>query len=143
MQLAETETELVVRLQDGENFFEKLQSLGLCAGAIVSGIGMMRDVTLAFWNGREYIQHHVKGPVEVLSLQGNFSKKEGQSFLHCHVVLGQEDGSVVGGHLMRATVNVTNEIVIQKLSGIELDRKLEPNGLYGLYPTRHSPASMP
>lgn len=136
MLVVESDGELVVRLEDGEDFFEQLQSLGLTAGVIVAGIGMLRDVTLAFWNGREYIEHHVEGPVELLSLQGNFSLKEGEPFAHCHVVLGREDGSVIGGHLMRATVNETNEIIIEKLSEVKMERRPELSGLFGLYPDR-------
>lgn len=127
---------VVLRLEDGEDLLGSLQSLGLAAGAIVSGIGMLRDVTLAFWSGRrrEYIEHRVEGPVELLALQGNLSMKEGTPFAHCHAVLGHEDGSVVGGHLMSATVNETNEIIIGKLPGVRMERALEPGGLYGLYP---------
>jgi len=136
MLVAESDGGLVVRLEDGEDFFERLQTLGITAGVIIAGIGMLRDVKLAFWDGRGYIEHHVEGPVELLSLQGNFSLKEGEPFAHCHVVLGHEDGSVVGGHLMKATVNETNEIVIHKLSGVKMERKPEPTGLFGLYPDR-------
>lgn len=140
MLVAETDGELVVRLEDGEDVHEKLGSLGLEAGAVVAGIGMLRDVTLAFWNGQEYVEHFVKGPVELLSLQGNFSRREGEPFVHLHAVLGMPDTSVVGGHLMKATVNETNEIVIRKLPGIAMERKKEPSGLYGLYPQPRSSA---
>lgn len=136
MYAAETETEIVVRLEDGENVHQTLQSLGLTAGVIVAGIGMLRDVTLAFWNGREYVRHAMKGPAELLSLQGNFSRKEGESFLHCQAVLGLEDGSVVGGHLMDAVVNETNEIVLRRIPGVVMERRPESGGLYGLYPER-------
>lgn len=138
MYAAETETEIVVRLEDGENVHQTLQSLGLTAGVILGGIGMLRDITLAFWNGHEYVRHAMKGPAELLSLQGNFSRKEGEPFLHCHAVLGLEDGSVVGGHLMNATVNETNEIVLQKIPGVVMERRIEPSGLHGLYPEKNT-----
>lgn len=126
--------QIVVRLEDGEDFKTQLASLGLAAGTFVSGIGMLREVTLAYWNGEEYVQHTVESPAELLTLQGNFSLKEGESFVHCHVTLGYEDGTVEGGHLMDATVNITNEIVIQELPGIAMNRKPEL-GLWGLFPT--------
>ncbi len=134
MFVVESGQDILVRLQSGEDFFESLSSLNLTAGAIVCGIGMLRDVTLAFWTGREYKEHKVAGPAELLSLQGNFSLREGQSHIHCHAVLGLEDGSTVGGHLSKATVHETNEIYIRKLSGIVMERKKEPSGLFGLYP---------
>jgi predicted DNA-binding protein with PD1-like motif len=134
MYVAESGQDLIVRLQPGEDFFESLGALELTAGAIVCGIGMLRDVTLAFWTGKEYKEHKVPGPAELLSLQGNFSLREGKSHVHCHAVLGLEDGSTVGGHLSKATVHETNEIYIRKLSGIVMERKQEPSGLWGLYP---------
>lgn len=134
MQTARNEkNQIVVRLEDGEDFKSKLESLGLTAGTFVSGIGMLREATLAYWNGEEYVQHQVDAPAELLALQGNFSLKEGEPFVHCHVTLGHENGTVEGGHLMDATVNITNEIVIQELPGIQMNRKPEV-GLWGLFP---------
>lgn len=138
MFVVESGQDMIVRLQTGEDFFECLNSLNLTTGAIVCGIGMLRDVTLAFWTGKQYIEHNVKGPAELLSLQGNFSLKDGKTHVHCHVVLGLEDGRVLGGHLSKATVNETNEICIRKFAGIHMERKKEASGLFGLYPCRHS-----
>lgn len=134
MFMVESGQDVVVRLQPGEDFFESLSALHLTAGVLVCGIGMLRDVTLAFWTGTEYLEHKVPGPAELLSLQGNFSLREGKSHMHCHALLGLEDGSVRGGHLSKATVHETNEIYIKKLSGIVMERKQEPSGLWGLYP---------
>lgn len=134
MRVARSDRYWVVRLEDGESFFASLGSLGLDAGSFVSGIGMLRDVRLAYWNGREYVVHAVEGPAELLSIQGNVSVKEGEPFVHCHVVLGHEDGSVEGGHLMDGTVNETNEIVVRELLGVRMGREPEPSGLHGLYP---------
>ncbi len=134
MFVAESGQDILVRLQPGEDFFESLGSLNLTAGAIVCGIGMLRNVTLAYWTGKEYKEHKVSGPAELLSLQGNFSLRQGKSHIHCHAVLGLEDGSTVGGHLSKATVHETNEIYIKKLENIVMERKQEPSGLWGLYP---------
>ncbi len=136
MFVVESGQDILVRLQSGEDFFEALGSLNLTAGAVVCGIGMLRDVTLAFWTGKEYKEHKISGPAELLALQGNFSLRDGKSHIHCHAVLGLEDGSTVGGHLSKATVHETNEIYIRKLSGIVMERKQELSGLWGLYPRR-------
>lgn len=133
MYVARTEGYIAVRLEDGEDFLSSLGSLNLEAGSFLSGIGMLREVTLAYWNGEEYVEHTVEGPAELLSVQGNFSLKEGKPFVHCHVILGHEGGSVEGGHLLGATVNSTNEIVIRTLPGIRMMR-MPGAGLYGLYP---------
>lgn len=134
MFVVESGQDILVRLQSGEDFFEALSGLNLTAGAIICGIGMLKDVTLAFWTGKEYKEHKISGPAELLTLQGNFSRRDGKSHIHCHAVLGLEDGSTVGGHVSKATVHETNEIYIRKLSGIVMERKQEPSGLWGLYP---------
>jgi predicted DNA-binding protein with PD1-like motif len=59
------------------------------------------------------------GPFELLSLEGNVfpSDGEGEPIIHLHVMLGSPSGSVMGGHLLKATVFTTTEIVIGKIVG--------------------------
>jgi hypothetical protein len=125
---------VVVRFQDGERFPDALLSLGIKAGAILGGVGMLRELVLAYWNGKEYVREEVPEPVELLSLQGNFGTKEGEIVVHAHVVAGKEGGAAVGGHLMEGTVHNTAEVVIVELPGVVMERKPESAGLVGLYP---------
>lgn len=125
---------VVVRFQDGERFPDALLSLGIKAGAILGGVGMLRELVLAYWNGKEYVREEVPEPVELLSLQGNFGVKEGEIVVHAHVVVGKEGGATVGGHLMEGIVHNTAEVVIAELPGVVMERKPEPTGLVGLYP---------
>ena len=130
---AESRDELIVKLEDGEDLLEKLAELGIGSG-LAWGIGMLRGVRLGYWTGSGYEEHRVEEPTELLALQCNLSRKDGEPFPHCHAVLGRQDGTVVGGHLLAATVHNVNELYIKKLSGIELERRREPSGLFGLYP---------
>ncbi len=125
---------LVVRFEDGERFPDALRELGIRAGAILGGVGMLRDLVLAYWNGREYVREPVDEPVELLSLQGNFGEREGEIVIHAHVVAGKQGGAAVGGHLMRATVHNTAEVIIVGLPGVAMERRPESSGLVGLYP---------
>ncbi len=125
---------LVVRFEDGEKFPEALLGLGIKAGAILSGVGMLRNLEMAYWNGKEYVRERVDEPVELLSLQGNFGEREGKGVIHAHTVVAKEGGSALGGHLMKATVHNTAEVVIVELPGIVMERRPEPSGLVGLYP---------
>jgi predicted DNA-binding protein with PD1-like motif len=55
--------------------------------------------------------------VELLSLVGNIARDDqGQPRLHAQVVVGKSDGTAHGGHLLRASVRPTMEIVMD-LSG--------------------------
>ena len=131
---ARGEREIVVRMVDGEDLVAGLLSISIDTAAILGGIGMVRDARLAYWNGSAYEEHAVPGPVELASMQGNIALRDGERIIHCHVTVAQRDGSVTGGHLVAATVANTAEIVLGKLDGITLERRIEPNGLAGLYP---------
>ena len=50
--------------------------------------------------------------VEVLSLIGAVTLGDGEPKLHAHVVVGREDGTTRGGHLLQAQVWPTLEVVL-------------------------------
>lgn len=124
----------VIRFQDGEQLPKGLTELGFKAAALLSGVGMLRDLVFAYWDGEKYVKEPVEEPVELLSLQGNIGEKDGEIVVHAHVVGGKRDGTAVGGHLFSATVHNTVELILRELSGMRLLRKPEPGGLVGLYP---------
>lgn len=129
---AESGNDLIVRLEDGEDLLASLTELGIGSG-LAWGIGMLRGARLGYWNGSEYEEHRIEEPTELLSLQCNLSRKEGKPFPHCHAVLSRRDGTVVGGHLLAATVHNVNELYIKRLSEITLERRRELSGLFGLH----------
>jgi len=131
---ARGEREVIVRMLDGENLVENLLSIDVTAAVIVGGIGMVREARLAYWNGTEYEEHEVAEPTELLAMQGNLALRDGERVAHCHLTLARRDGTVVGGHLVAATVANTVELVLTIPEGIRLKRKPEPSGLVGLYP---------
>jgi len=83
--------------------------------ARISAIGGFREVTLGFFDldKKEYVERKLLEQVEVMSLIGNFAQTpEGESKLHAHVVVGRRDYTAHGGHLMRAIVNPTLEVMV-------------------------------
>lgn len=120
---------IVVKLKDGEDFFEslkeKVHTYELQSGLILSGIGMLRELTLGYFMGKgRYNKMNVTHPVELTSMQGNIAMAEEGIVFHIHVTGATKEGKVVGGHLISAIVNVVNEIVILKLDRIRLKRIL-------------------
>ncbi len=117
----------VVRLFPGDDFFPTitrlLRALGLSRGAFLSAIGSM--VNASFRNLQSGAELPVSlektsikessGPFELLSLEGNFVPMGAELQFNVHVMLGQQDGSVVGGHLFSGTVYTTMEIVLVEL----------------------------
>ncbi|MCD4775776.1 MAG: DUF296 domain-containing protein [Candidatus Aegiribacteria sp.] len=106
----------VIRFDIGEKFPETLadwcEKERVESAAIVAGIGMLENIEIGRYNGKEYVKQIVLPSSEILSLQGNVSMKEGKPFVHLHVSLAEEDMSVKGGHLFNGTVSMTIELVM-------------------------------
>ena len=105
----------ILRLLSGERAIatitEFLTDIG--AGfAYLSGIGAVRWVELAYWNAstEEYEHHKVSEQMEVVSLAGNCSLRDGKPFLHVHGVFGRRDYTTLGGHVTEAEVHPTLEV---------------------------------
>ncbi len=117
---------IFVRLDGGDDFYESLYSIvekySIDSGVILSGMGMLKDFEIGWFNGKEYEKMKVETPHELVAMTGNIEKKEGKPFAHIHVALAGPDKKLIGGHLFGATVNVTNEIFIYKISDIKLER---------------------
>lgn len=100
--------------------------------ATMTGLGAVSGATVAYWNAetREYEQHALPEQMEVVSLVGNVSIKEGEPFTHIHVTLGRRDLSIVGGHLNDATVHPNLELWVRP-EAEAVERSLdEACGLY-------------
>jgi len=122
---------IVVKLKDGEDILDSLRKKmnihHVRSGLILSGIGMVRELTLGYFKGHgEYETIEETGPVELTSMQGNIAEAEQGIVFHIHITGATGQGEVVGGHLISATTNVVNEIVVVKLDRIRLDRTLNP-----------------
>jgi hypothetical protein len=124
----------VLRLADGEDLVESLRGLPVDSAVIACGIGMVRNLRLGYWNGRDYEDTRIEEPAELLSLQGTLARSPGGRVVHCHVAVATRDGDVRGGHLLGATVTNTAEIALLLVPGIELERRPEKNGVLALFP---------
>lgn len=106
----------LIRFNDGENLIEGLNEIAekenLRGAVLVSATGMLKEVEIAYFTGKEYISSTHKEALEVVSLQGNLSLKDGKPFYHIHCALAFPDHTVKGGHLVRAKVANTLELFI-------------------------------
>lgn len=114
-------------LEKGEPIHEGLQQVAKdldLPGAFIMGIGVIKDVVVGFFHipSKSYKEIKLEGPVELLALNGNISWEGEEAIIHLHAVIGREDGSVIGGHLLRASIGVTGEIFIHKI-GKRLERE--------------------
>lgn len=89
---------------------------GILAGK-VDGIGAVNSATLRFLDPatKKYVDKTFYEQMEISSLVGNISEKDGKPYLHLHVNLGRRDYTVVGGHLLCCTINGACELTVTKL----------------------------
>jgi predicted DNA-binding protein with PD1-like motif len=99
--------------------------------ASLNGIGAVRWVRLAYWNAttREYVPHEIEEQLEIVSLIGNVTLRDGEPFLHWHIALGRHDLSLLGGHLLDAIVHPNMEIWLRVESSAVARRVEADSGL--------------
>lgn len=120
----------VVVLDKGEEVISALMAFAVgedVRSAHLSGIGAFNDIVLGFFDRerKSYDEIPIHEQVEVLALTGNFTGEEGRPRLHAHAVIGKRDGTAHGGHLLRASVFPTLELVVVEVSGA-LERRTDP-----------------
>ena len=106
------------------------QEQGILCGE-VSGLGAVNTATLRFLNPetKRYVDKTFDEQMEISSLVGNISEKDGEVYLHVHVNLGRSDYSVVGGHLLCATINGACELIVSRFHCTAGRRPDEETGL--------------
>ena len=124
------EGELVVaKLDDGEDLFKSLEALAahhrLENAVVMWAIGMVRDLEVGHYNGKEYEKQIFAEPLELLSAHGTYAGKADPK-IHVHITAAKRDHAVVGGHVFRATVSTLNELCLWKLWRTKMDRVLNP-----------------
>lgn len=121
----------VAVLQTGDEVVAVLTQLARqerLSAAQITAIGAFENATVSYfeWQTKRYLPIEVGEQVEVASLIGDIALDgRGAPVLHMHVVLGKRDGSAVAGHLGKAHVRPTLEVVIQE-SPQHLRRTFDP-----------------
>ena len=85
----------------------------------VTAIGAVGEATLGCFdtNEKKYYAKDYKGIYEIASLMGTVSVQHDKPYLHIHAVLADKEGACFGGHLSRAVVSATCELVVRALPG--------------------------
>lgn len=84
------------------------------AAARFTAIGAMSAATLGYFDIDKQAYEHipVSQQVEVLTMAGDITLKDGKPKVHAHIVLGRRDGSTCGGHLISGHVRPTLEVML-------------------------------
>ena len=121
---------IVLRIDRGEEIHEQLKAVCLKENvklASVSGIGAINDLTSGVWDveRKEYYSNHFTGVYEVANLVGTITTMNGEYYAHIHISAGDSQDHMVGGHLNRAVVSATSEIVLHLIDGT-VEREFDP-----------------
>ncbi|AVL76592.1 MULTISPECIES: PPC domain-containing DNA-binding protein [Staphylococcus] len=118
---------IVLVLEQGEDIVEAVTDLAREQNGkfgTVSGIGACDDVELNFYNleTKTYEKKEIKEPLELISLLGNISHIDEKPFAHLHATFGTNQYETLSGHLTKAVVSATAEIVIT-MTNLDINRK--------------------
>ncbi|HBM76455.1 MAG TPA: DNA-binding protein [Clostridiaceae bacterium] len=119
----------LVRINRGEEIVETLKNFAKQNNiklASITGIGAVGEAKIGLFetSTKKYISRNLKGDFEIVSITGNISTMNKETYLHIHICLADKNNNTYGGHLSEAKVSVTGEIFVNVLDG-EVDRKLD------------------
>ena len=105
------------------NSFAKKENL---KASQFNAIGAFSKTTLGFFDFKikDYKKIEINEQVEVLNIAGDISLYKSEIKTHAHVVVGNEEGKAYGGHLLKATVHPTLEIILTE-SPAYLERQMD------------------
>ena len=120
---------VVARIDRGEEILDKLHELAEKEHiklASVQALGATNDFTVGIFNTetRQYAANRFTGSFEIVSLVGTVNTMDRQFYAHLHMSAGNEKGEVFGGHLNRAVVSATCEMVLHLIDGT-VDRRFD------------------
>lgn len=121
---------IVARMDRGEEILTQIKELAQKEHirlASVTALGATNDFTVGVYNvgEKKYHANEFQGNFEIVSLAGTINTMDGAFYTHIHMSAGNDRGEVFGGHLNRAVVSATCEMVIQVIDG-EVDRAYDP-----------------
>ena len=112
---------IAARLEIGEKIVASVKEI--CEkenvrSAVVHAIGAVSSARTAMFDFEkgEYNENELNQFMELISLEGNVTRMNGEVYVHLHAAFGDENGNVLGGHLMEAVIGATCELFIIPLS---------------------------
>ena len=121
---------IVARMDRGEEILEQVRAIALAEHirlASVQALGAVKEFTVGVFDTGEkkYYANEFAGSFEIVSLTGTINTMDGAFYCHLHMSAGDRQGVVFGGHLNRAIVSATCEMVLSVIDGT-VDRFFDP-----------------
>ena len=126
MEYRKFNNQIIVRMDKGEEIIEKIKEIALKENinlANINALGATNNFVVGVYKVEEkkYYSNEFKGNFEIVSLTGTINTMNGEFYTHIHMSAGNDKGEVFGGHLNKAVVSATCEMVIDIIDG-KVDR---------------------
>ena len=113
---------IVARIDKGEEILDKIKEIANKENiklANINALGATNDFTVGVFktDEKKYYSNNFTGDFEIVSLTGTINTMNGEFYSHIHMSAGNDKGEVFGGHLNRAIVSATCEMVINIIDG--------------------------
>lgn len=120
---------VVARIDRGEEIIAQVRAIAAAEKiglASVRALGATDSFTVGVYDtkAKEYHANEFSGAFEIVSLTGTVNTMNGEFYCHLHMSAGNERGEVFGGHLNRARISATCEMVINIIDGA-VDRRFD------------------
>lgn len=122
---------IVARMDKGEEILENIKKIALAENiklANINALGATNNFTVGVFNvdEKKYYSNSFTGNYEIVSLTGTINTMNGEFYTHIHMSAGNDKGEVFGGHLNKAIISATCEMIINIIDGT-VDRELDEN----------------
>ncbi|MDD7282142.1 PPC domain-containing DNA-binding protein [Floccifex sp.] len=122
MEYKRFENTIVVRIDKNEEILEQVKEIALKENiklASIQALGAINDFTVGVFkcDEKQYYANHFEGSYEIVSLTGTINTMNNEFYCHLHLSAGNDKGEVFGGHLNKAIVSATCEMIITVIDG--------------------------
>lgn len=129
MEYKRIDNTIIARLNKGEEILTQLKILADEENiklAQINALGATDSFTVGAYSllEKKYHKNTFTGTYEIVSLHGNITTMNDETYLHLHMSCADEKGNVVGGHLNECFISATCELFIDIVDGV-VDRQLD------------------
>jgi predicted DNA-binding protein with PD1-like motif len=93
-----------------------------------SAIGAVNGVTLGWFDPQHkmYKKIPIEGQHEVIGMSGDIALYQGKPVVHTHMLVGNSDGTTLGGHVLAANVSPTLEVMVT-VDPVTMQKRFDPD----------------
>ena len=134
MQYKQVDKDYFIYIEKNEKVMDTLTRFCKKEGisnARISGIGAIMESEIGAYDtvGKEYLRKQFPDVLELVSFEGNVTLKDGEPFVHAHVVFSNHEMNTLGGHLFEMSVAAVGEFFLRKFENNAYRKLNEDVGL--------------